>query len=160
MALPRLWPMARARSQLEVTPIVQPPAFSQTLTLMSSVRFAAIRAAPPKTRGGRTALAGGGAILKKNGLGFAEPVDHAGSVKQRVQLVNDWLEAEGDFHAFSGSPGDRAGLGRPRNPKSFLKLSPHECKRSLNRGINADGIHGRLLSAPHMLGVRGKSSGM
>ena len=98
--------------------------------------------------------------MKRNGLGFAEAVNHAGGVKKRVELVNDWLEAEGDFHAFSGSPGDRAGLGRLGNSKSSLKLSPHKGKRSLNRGINADGIHGCLLSAPHMLAVRGKSSGM
>jgi hypothetical protein len=69
-----LWPMGGALSQLQLTPMVQPLASSQTLTLISSVRFAAIRAAPPKPRGGRTALAGGGVILKRNSLGFAEAV--------------------------------------------------------------------------------------
>src|SRR5882757_1253674 len=106
--------------------MVQPLASLRALTLRSSVRFAAIRAAPPKPRGGRTALAGGGAILKRNGLGFTEPSGHAGSVKKGVQLVNDWLEAESDFHALSGSPGNRAGLGRLGDSKSFLKLSPHK----------------------------------
>jgi hypothetical protein len=46
------------------------------------------------------ALAGGGVILKRNRLGFAETVDHADGVEKRIQLVNNWLEAEGDFHAF------------------------------------------------------------
>src|SRR5882724_6318915 len=135
--------------------MVQPLASSQTLTLKSSVRLAAIRAAPPKPRGGRMALAGGGVILKRNGLGFAEAVDHADCVKKRVQLVNDWLEAEGDFHAFSGSPGDRAGLGRPRNPKGLLKPGPHIGEMGLHRRIDGNRIHGWLLSAPHMLAVQG-----
>jgi hypothetical protein len=39
-----------------------------------------------------------------------------GSVEKRVQLVNDCFEAERDFHASSGSPGDRAGLGRLGDP--------------------------------------------
>ena len=98
--------------------------------------------------------------MKRNGLGFAEAIDHAGSVKKRVQFVNDWLEAEGDFHAFSGSPGDRAGLGRFRDPKPFLKRGPHIGEMGLYRRIRGNRIHGWLLSAPHMLAVRGKSSGM
>src|SRR5712671_3313886 len=107
--------MARALSQLQVTPMVQPLASLRTLTLRSSVRFAAIRAAPPKPRGGRTALAGRITCEKR-----------------------------------------RAGLGRFRDPKPFLKPGPHKCKRSLYRGIKANSIHGWLLSAPHMLAVRGK----
>jgi hypothetical protein len=135
--------MARALSQLQVTPMVQPLASSQTLTLISSVRLAAATRCHHRTPAeAEGALAGGGAILKRNGLGFAEPSGHAGSVKKGVQFVNDWLEAEGDFHALSGSPGNRAGLGRLGDSKSFLKLSPHKGKRSLNRGIKANGIRG------------------
>src|SRR5262249_23668417 len=80
--------------------------------------------------------------LRQNGLGFAEPLGHACSVKKSVQLVNDWFEAKGDFHAFSGSPGTRAGLGRLRDPKPLLKLGPHIGKKSLNCRIKGNRIHG------------------
>jgi hypothetical protein len=83
------------------------------------------------------ALAGGGAILKKNGLGSAEPVGHADGVEKRVQLENDCFEAERDFHAFSGSPGDRAGLSRFRDPKPFLKPGPHIGEMGLYRRTRA-----------------------
>jgi len=74
---------ARALSQLPVTPMVQAARFFADLTLRSSVRFAAIRAAPPKPRGGRTATCGRRSNFEKNALGFAEAVDHADCVKKR-----------------------------------------------------------------------------
>jgi hypothetical protein len=40
------------------------------------------------------------------------------------------------------------------------RLSPHKCERSVDLGIKGSGIHGCLLSAPHMLAGRGKSSEM
>src|SRR2546426_10865199 len=47
--------------------------------------------------GGRWVLEGGVVVLKKNGLGCAEPVGHGDGVEKRVQLVNDCFEAEGNF---------------------------------------------------------------
>src|SRR6266850_4424417 len=144
MPSPRLWPMARALSQLRVTPMIQPIASSPfDIDILRSVRGDTRRTTEtprrPNGAGGRRTN------FERNGLGFAEAVDHAGCVKKRVQLVNDWLEAEGDFHAFSGSPGDRASLGRPRNPKGLLKAGPHIREIRLCCRIKSKSIHGHLL---------------
>ena len=98
--------------------------------------------------------------MRRNGLGFAEAVDHGDGVEKRVQLVNDWFEAEGDFHTFSDSPGDRAASAAFAILRAFSRLALNIREIRLCCRIQSKSIHGYLLSAPHMLAVRGKSSRM
>src|SRR5262249_19640842 len=86
--------------------------------------------------------AGGDTILPRQDSGFAEPADHVGKVEESVYVGNDFFEAAGNFNGLSGSSGARADLGCLGDSKPYLKLGPHKGKRSLNRRIKANGIHG------------------
>src|SRR5262245_45532998 len=74
--------------------------------------------------------------------GLAEPADYAGSVEESVYVGNDFFEAASDFNGLSGSSRARADFSCRRDSNRLLELGPHKCKRSLNRGIKANSIHG------------------
>src|SRR5262249_37712422 len=155
-ASPYYQPIAQAWQRPHVSPMAQLLVSLQILTLKSSVRFVADIASPlPKPRGGQAALAGEERFLRKRGSRLAQPADDARGVEERVYVGNDFFETAGDFNGPSRPSGAHADLGCLGDSKPYLKLGSHQCKRSLNRSIQANGIHGWLLSAPHMLAVRG-----
>ncbi len=103
------------------------------------------------------ALAGRSGCWKRSGL--VDPIDQTGGIKERVHLVDQLFDIERDLNTLLDIACVGAGLRRPRNASGMIKSLAHLREIGLDRDFNRMRVHGqRLLSPPHMLCTRRKSS--